>query len=277
MAGETLETAIEAVKKSNAAGLTATLDLLGESVSTREEAEQSREEVVEILDRIHAEGLDANVSIKPTQMGLDVDEEFCRANLRKLMEVAKKYDTFVRLDMENATYTDRTLEIFEELAADYGDLVGAVIQTCLYRSPADIEKLVKTRSRVRLVKGAYAEPESVAYPKKQDVDDAYCNLTDVLLERGNYPAMATHDEVMIEHAKRFAKAKNISPDRFEFQMLYGVRRDLQTQLRSEGYNVRVYVPYGTQWYPYLMRRLAERPANIAFIVGNVIKESVRGR
>jgi proline dehydrogenase len=274
VAGESLTTAVEAVVNSNKAGLTATLDLLGESVSTREGAEQSRAEITEILHQIEARSLDANVSLKPTQMGLDVDAEFCLDNLRQLLDVARKYDTFVRLDMESADYTDRTLDMFGVLKEEYGDIVGAVIQTCLYRSADDVAKLVEMGARVRLVKGAYAEPESVAFPKKQDVDDAFCDLTDVLLEKGNYPAIATHDEVMIEHAKRFAEAKKISVDRFEFQMLYGVRRDLQAQLRSEGYNVRVYVPYGTQWYPYLMRRLAERPANIAFIVGNVMKESL---
>jgi proline dehydrogenase len=274
VAGESLDTAIEAVQKSNEAGLTATLDLLGESVSTREEAEQSRVEVVEILERIEELNLDANVSIKPTQMGLDVDEDFCLDNLKQLLDVARKYNTFVRLDMENAEYTDRTLKIFRDLTSEYADLVGVVIQTCLYRSTEDINKLVEMGARVRLVKGAYAEPEAVAFPKKQDVDDAFCDLSDVLLSKGNYPAIATHDEVMIEHVKQFVAVKKIPVDRFEFQMLYGVRRDLQAQLRSEGFNVRVYVPYGTQWYPYLMRRLAERPANIAFIVGGVMKEAL---
>lgn len=277
VAGESLDTGIQAVVKLNEAGLTATLDLLGESVFTREEAERSREEVVRILDRINELKLDANVSIKLTQMGLDIDEEFCGNNLRQLLDVARKYETFVRIDMEGAEYTERTLRMFGDMYSEYGDLVGTVIQTCLYRSESDINNLVDLGARVRLVKGAYSEPGSIAFPKKQDVDDAFCDLTDVLLQRGNYPAFATHDEVMIEHAKRFAAKKNISVDRFEIQMLYGVRRDLQAKLRTEGYNVRVYVPYGTQWYPYLMRRLAERPANIAFIVGSVVRESLPGR
>ena len=277
VAGESLDAGIDAVVRLNAAGLAATMDLLGESVFTREEAEHSREEVVQILDRIHELKLDANVSIKLTQMGLDIDEEFCADNLRRLLDVARKYETFVRVDMENAEYTERTLRVFGDLYAEYGDLIGTVIQSCLYRSKSDINNLVDLGARVRLVKGAYAESASVAFPKKTDVDDAFCDLTDVLLRKGNYPAIATHDEVMIEHTKRFATAKNVSPDRFEFQMLYGVRRDLQAKLRTDGYKVRVYVPYGTQWYPYLMRRLAERPANIAFIVGNVVKELLPGR
>jgi proline dehydrogenase len=278
VAGETLDSAVAAVQTANQADLTATLDLLGESVSTREEAESARAQVSRILERIDSDNLDANVSIKLTQMGLDIDEVFCADNVRQLLEVARQLGIFVRIDMESAAYTERTLRLFTEtLYPVYGDLVGTVIQTALYRSSPDIKELVKLGARVRLVKGAYMEPEEIAFPDKRDVDRAFADLTEVLLSEGNYPAIATHDVALIDHTREYAAANGITPDRFEFQMLYGIRRDLQTSLREEGYNVRIYVPFGTQWYPYLMRRLAERPANLAFIVGNVFKESVPGR
>lgn len=278
VAGETSDTAIEAVTEINSTNLTASLDLLGESVTNEQEAVSARVEIVDVLERIKETGVDANVSIKLTQMGLDLDLDSCAGNMRALLEVARKHDIFVRIDMESSQYTERTLTLFrEQLYPEFGDLVGVVIQTCLYRAAQDVEDLINQGARVRLVKGAYAELASVAFPDKRDVDATYATLTERLLSEGNYPAIATHDESLIDHARTYARERDIGPERFEFQMLYGVRRDLQQSLRQAGYNVRVYVPYGTQWYPYLMRRLAERPANIAFMIGNVLKESLRWR
>lgn len=278
VAGETPDTAIEAVREINSANLTASLDLLGESVMNEQEAVNARVEIVDVLERIKETGVDTNVSIKLTQMGLDLDRNSCAGNMHTLLDAARKHDIFVRIDMESSQYTERTLTLFrEQLFPEFGDLVGVVIQTCLYRAAQDVEDLINQGARVRLVKGAYAEPESVAFPDKRDVDATYATLTERLLSEGNYPAIATHDESLIDHARTYARERDIGPERFEFQMLYGVRRDLQRSLRKAGYNVRVYVPYGTQWYPYLMRRLAERPANIAFMMGNVLKESLRWR
>ena len=278
VAGETPDMAIEAVTEINSTNLTASLDLLGESVTNEQEAVSARVEIVDVLERIKETGVDANVSIKLTQMGLDLDLDSCAGNMRALLEVARKHDIFVRIDMESSQYTERTLTLFrEQLYPEFGDLVGVVIQTCLYRAAQDVEDLINQGARVRLVKGAYAELASVAFPDKRDVDATYAALTERLLSEGNYPAIATHDEALIDHARTYARERDIDPERFEFQMLYGVRRDLQQSLRQAGYNVRVYVPYGTQWYPYLMRRLAERPANIAFMIGNVLKESLRWR
>lgn len=278
VAGETPDMAIEAVTEINSTNLTASLDLLGESVTNEQEAVSARVEIVDVLERIKETGVDANVSIKLTQMGLDLDLDSCAGNMRALLEVARKHDIFVRIDMESSQYTERTLTLFrEQLYPEFGDLVGVVIQTCLYRAAQDVEDLINQGARVRLVKGAYAELASVAFPDKRDVDATYATLTERLLSEGNYPAIATHDESLIDHARTYARERDIDPERFEFQMLYGVRRDLQQSLRQAGYNVRVYVPYGTQWYPYLMRRLAERPANIAFMIGNVLKESLRWR
>lgn len=278
VAGETPDMAIEAVTEINSTNLTASLDLLGESVTNEQEAVSARVEIVDVLERIKETGVDANVSIKLTQMGLDLDLDSCAGNMRALLEVARKHDIFVRIDMESSQYTERTLTLFrEQLYPEFGDLVGVVIQTCLYRAAQDVEDLINQGARVRLVKGAYAELASVAFPDKRDVDATYATLTERLLSEGNYPAIATHDESLIDHARTYARERDIGPERFEFQMLYGVRRDLQQSLRQAGYNVRVYVPYGTQWYPYLMRRLAERPANIAFMIGNVLKESLRWR
>ncbi|HET7025462.1 MAG TPA: proline dehydrogenase family protein [Gemmatimonadales bacterium] len=278
VAGETVDTAVAAVRDLNASGITASLDLLGESVSRAEEAEGARGEYLAMLDRIAGTGVRANVSVKLTQMGLDISPDVCRANMRAILDKAKALDSFVRLDMEGSAYTDRTLSFFyDQLHPDYGARCGVVIQAMLRRSPADIEKLIRLQARVRLCKGAYLEPPEVAFPDKKDVDAQYVALMERLMTDGNYPGIATHDEAIIEHAKAFARAKGIAPERFEFQMLYGVRRDLQLRLRQEGWNLRVYIPFGTQWYPYLMRRLAERPANIAFILGNVIRETLPGR
>lgn len=278
VAGETVETAIDAVREINKKDISASLDLLGESVSKESEAGAARDEYLRMLSRINETGVNANVSLKLTQMGFDISEDLCLVNMRAILDRAKQFQTFVRLDMESSAYTQRTLDFFhQKLSQDYQQVAGVVIQSCLRRSEKDIEDLVERKVRVRLCKGAYLEPPAVAFPDKADVDRNYVTLMERLLEFGNYPGIATHDEKIINHAKEFARRKNIPNERFEFQMLYGVRRDLQEALRKAGYNMRVYIPFGSQWYPYLMRRLAERPANIAFMLGNIMKESVRGR
>ena len=278
VAGETVEEAMTAVRTLNARGITASLDLLGESVHREEEARATAASYLDILDRIKQEKLDANVSVKLTAMGLDVSEELCVANMHIVLERARDYDSFVRIDMESSHYTERTLHMFEHrLYPSYPKNVGIVLQSYLRRTAADVDKANRLKCRVRLCKGAYQEPASVAFPDKRDVDENYKRCMHALMSDGNYPGLATHDERIIEDAKRFAADRGIATDRFEFQMLYGVRRDLQERLVAEGYRMRVYVPFGTQWYPYLMRRLAERPANVAFMTGNVVKEMLRGR
>ena len=278
VAGETLDSAVQAVKELNAKRITASLDLLGESVTKAEEATAAKDEYLRMLDRIAADKVDANVSVKLTQMGQDISDQALRANAFAILQRAKQHNSFVRFDMEGTPYTDRTLDFFfNECFAEYGPHCGVVIQAMLRRSPKDIDRLIAARARVRLCKGAYLESAEHAFPDKKDVDAQYVSLMQRLMTEGNYPGLATHDERIIAEAKRFATQQRIAPERFEFQMLYGVRRDLQERLRAEGWNVRVYIPFGTQWYPYLMRRLAERPANIAFIMGNVMKEAVGGR
>jgi len=275
VAGETMDTALAAVKKLNDRGITASLDLLGESVRNKSEARESARQYIRMLDRIKESRLDANVSVKLTAMGLDLGEELCIANMQNILDRAREHETFVRIDMEGSDYTQKTLDIFyNRLFPSYRGNVGIVLQSYLYRAFQDVQEANKAGSRVRLCKGAYMEPVSVAYPDKAEVDDSYLRCMRSLLLDGNYPGVATHDERMVRETKRFARDNQIAASRFEFQMLYGVRRDLQEKLVREGYKMRVYVPFGTQWYPYLMRRLAERPANVAFITGNVLKEMV---
>jgi proline dehydrogenase len=277
VAGETVEEALAAARELNARGITASLDLLGESVYTEKEARLARDEYLKLLDRIQEAKLQANVSVKLTAMGLDIDHELCVAIMQDVLGRAQLYDTFVRLDMESSAYTDITLKLFEDrLYPTYKANVGVVVQSSLYRTFADVEHMNALNARVRICKGAYKEPPSVAYPDKKDVDANYVKCLHELMLKGNYPGIATHDPAIITEAKRWAKEQGIANDRFEFQMLYGVRRDLQDALVKEGYRVRCYVPFGTQWYPYLMRRLAERPANVAFITGGVIKEALHG-
>ena len=277
VAGETVEEALAAARELNAKGISASLDLLGESVYTEQEARSARDAYLNLLDRIQEAKLQANVSVKLTAMGLDIDHELCVAIMQDILGRAQQYDTFVRLDMESSAYTDITLKLFEDrLYPAYKVNVGVVVQSSLYRTFADVEHMNALKARVRLCKGAYKEPPSVAYPDKKDVDATYVKCMHELMLKGNYPGIATHDAAIITEAKRFAKEQGIANDRFEFQMLYGVRRDLQDALVKEGYRVRCYVPFGTQWYPYLMRRLAERPANVAFITGGVIKEALHG-
>lgn len=275
VAGETIETAVQAAKELQAKGITVSLDLLGESVHNPAEAGQARDMYITILRAMEAAGLEVNASMKPTQMGLDIDEALCEQNVRAVLDVAREIGAFVRLDMEGSAYTQRTLDFFyQKLFAEYGGHTGVVIQAALRRSTADIEELIARQARVRLCKGAYLEAADVAYPDKQDVDAHYLRLMEALLTRGNYPGIATHDEAIIALAKKFVADQGIARDAFEFQMLFGVRRDLQEALVREGYRLRVYIPFGNQWYPYLMRRLAERPANIVFIFGNVVKEAM---
>ncbi|MBP6771731.1 MAG: proline dehydrogenase family protein [Gemmatimonadaceae bacterium] len=278
VAGETIDTALDAVVALNAKGITASLDLLGESVNSEAEARETGRQYLLLLDRIHQRKLDANVSVKLTALGQDISDALGVEVVRSVLDRAKQYGSFVRLDMESSAYTDRTLDTFESrLYPDFRDHVGVVLQSCLRRTLDDVARANRLQCRVRICKGAYLEPPEVAFPDKADVDRNYVEAMHRLMEHGRYPGLATHDEAIIAEAKRFAKERGIATDRFEFQMLYGVRRDLQEQLAREGYRIRVYVPFGTQWYPYLMRRLAERPANLAFMTGNIVKEMFGGR
>jgi proline dehydrogenase len=278
VAGETVDTALDAVVVLNRHHIRASLDVLGESVTNEAEARETGRQYVHLLDRIAERRLDANVSLKLTAMGLDVSEDLCVEIMHDVLARARDHGNFVRIDMESSDYTDRTLSLFyDRLYPAYPENVGIVLQSYLFRTDKDVERANQERCRVRLCKGAYKEPPTVAYPEKADVDAAYVRQMKALMRDGHYPGLATHDEAIIDEAKRFATASGIAPARFEFQMLYGVRRDLQEQLVREGWNMRVYVPFGTQWYPYLMRRLAERPANLAFMTGNIIREGVRRR
>lgn len=277
VAGETINDAITAIKTLNAAGIRATLDFLGESVSTKAEAEQAADQYLVSLDQISAHQLISNVSLKLTQFGLDIDQAFCTANVRRVVQRAKQLNTFVRVDMEGTPHTDRTLQVVGELHREF-DNIGTVLQAALYRTEADLIALADEGIRIRLCKGAYAEPADKAFPVKADVDTNYIKLSKLLLDRsakslgdarGCVPplaALATHDEKMIDAAKAYAAQNNIPRAQFEFQMLHGIRRELQEQLVKESYAVRVYVPYGTHWYPYFMRRLAERPENVTFFL-----------
>ena len=277
VAGETVAEALIAARELNAKGITASLDLLGESVYTEREARLARDEYLKLLDGIQESKLQANVSVKLTAMGLDIDHELCVAIMQDILGRAQQYDTFVRLDMESSAYTDITLKLFEDrLYPAYKANVGVVLQSCLYRTFADVEHANALKARVRICKGAYKEPASVAYPDKKDVDANYVKCMHELMRNGHYPGIATHDPAIIAEAKRWATEQGIARDRFEFQMLYGIRRDLQEALARDGYRVRCYVPFGTQWYPYLMRRLAERPANVAFITASVLREALHG-
>jgi len=278
VAGETIDTAMAVLRDLNAAHISASLDLLGESVHRAEEARAARDVYLQLLDRIHSAGAEANVSVKLTQMGLDIDESLCLENMRAILTRAKQYGSFVRIDMEGSAYTQRTLDFFTRTVhPEFGNTAGVVLQSYLRRTAADVETMIALGARVRLCKGAYKEPADIAFPDKRDVDASYVSCLERLLEHGTYPGIATHDERIITHARAFAKGRRIDPSRYEYQMLYGVRRDLQHELRAAGYGMRVYVPFGSHWYPYLMRRLAERPANIGFILGNVVRESLRRR
>ena len=264
IAGNTLEEALAACRKMNREGILTTLDHLGESVSLIEEANLSRDHCLHALHLIHDRKIDSTISIKLTQMGLDIDESLCYENARQLVALASQTNSRVEFDMESSAYTDRTLSIVQRLHAEFG-CVRAVLQAYLFRTEADILKLNRLSLPVRICKGAYAEPGTVAFESKSAVDENFLKLTRLLLEHGEYPAIATHDDRMVSVATPFPKAK------FEFQMLYGVRRDLQRKLLAQGFRIRIYVPYGEAWYPYFMRRLAERPANVLFLIRNFFK------
>jgi proline dehydrogenase len=282
VAGETLDDAMRVARISNERGLKVSLDYLGEAVTSRAEAEAAAAVAIESLERIAHDGVDANISLKPSQLGLDIDEDFCRTNIERVLAHARDLgngdgEIFVRLDMEGSEYTERTVALAESLWRKGYHNVGTVLQSYLRRTPRDLDRLVGLGMRIRLVKGAYAEPGEVAFPDKAEVDRMYVEEMETLLTAGNYPAIATHDEAIIDRTRRYAFEQGIGRDTFEFQMLYGIRRDLQQRLHDDGYNVRIYVPFGGSWYPYLMRRMAERPANLFFVTRSILQESPASR
>ncbi|HUE76532.1 MAG TPA: proline dehydrogenase family protein [Longimicrobiales bacterium] len=275
VAGEEIEEAMTAARELNARGMTVSLDYLGESVSNREEATAAADTYLRIIDSMVAEGIDGNVSLKLTQMGQDIDEEFLDTNVRRVLDRAKRHDMFVRFDMESSDYVQKTLDFFARVRAEGYDNCGVVLQSYLYRTGKDAKWASDMGARVRLCKGAYMEPESVAYPDREDVDDSFVRVMKQLLESGTYHGIATHDEAMIQATMSFARERGIDPSRFEFQMLYGIRRDLQKQIVDDGWRLRIYIGFGKAWYPYFMRRLAERPANVFFLANSVFRELFR--
>jgi proline dehydrogenase len=272
VAGESIENAIQAIKELNNKGILATLDHLGEFVSRPEEAIIATEYCLKTLDAIYHSQVRSHLSVKLTQLGLDISKELCLDNMCRIVEQAKKYDNFVRIDMEDYAHNEVTIEIFKNLRERYGENIGLVLQAYLYKVERDLDDLHVYRPNLRIVKGAYKESPAVAFPQKKDVDRNFIKIIEKQLMYGNYAAVATHDEAIIDHVKRFVKEKNIPNSLFEFQMLYGIRPALQEQLVTEGYTVRVYVPYGEDWYGYFMRRLAERPANVGFILKSLFKK-----
>jgi proline dehydrogenase len=272
IAGDTVADAIAAARTVQQRGMLVSLDLLGESVRTVAEADAATRGYLEVIDAALAAGVDRNLSLKLTQLGLDVDRATAVDNLRRVLHAAGQHDFFVRIDMENSPYTEVTLDIFETVWNLGLRNVGVVIQSMLRRSVDDVRRIDRLGGRIRLVKGAYKEPRQIAYQAKSEVDAAFLRLMEELLEHGTYPAIATHDPAMISATKARAAALGLAPDRFEFQMLYGVRRDLQSQLVQAGYRVRVYIPFGREWFPYFMRRLGERPANVVFVVKSLLRE-----
>lgn len=266
VAGETLETALAATLDLASKGITSTLDHLGENVTTREEATAAIGSYVEILHRMHAAKLEPNISVKLTMLGLDLGRDVARDNMIPILEAARSCSGFVRIDMEGSRYTEDTMVLFEDLFAQFPDEVGIVIQSYLRRAEDDVRRCIELGARVRLVKGAYAEPEAVAFQERVEIDEHFAHQTRMLLSDGNYPAIGTHDMVLVRSAIEHAQRNQIAADRFEFQMLYGVRRDKQNELVDNGYRMRVYVPYGSEWYPYFSRRIAERPANALFVL-----------
>jgi proline dehydrogenase len=287
VAGNTIQDAISAVKELNAKGINVTLDHLGESTSTREEATRAADEVIELLDQIQASDVRANVSVKLTQIGLALDESMCSQNLERILTHAKKYNNFVRIDMEDTPYTDQTIALLRQMRQKGFEKVGLVVQSYLYRTEKDTRDLLAEGVRFRLVKGAYKEPAELAFPKKANVDANFDLLTQIMIDASlangaptlsadgripPVPALGTHDPNRIEFGKNYAAKVNLPKQALEFQMLYGIRRDLQEACVKDGYPVRVYVPYGTHWYPYFVRRLAERPANVWFFISNFFRK-----
>lgn len=269
VAGQTLTDAVGVAKRLAGEGILCTLDFLGENVTSLDEARHSKEAYLAALEQLRSSG--ATVSLKLTQFGLDLSEDACMQNVSDLVQCARDHGTGIEVDMESSAYTDRTLAIVSELNRQYPGCARVAIQAYLYRTENDIRALSEQRIPIRLCKGAYNEPSSVAYPQKSQVDDNYLKMMRVLLETGSYPAIASHDEAIVRAAIRFIHDHQIRPDQFEFQMLYGIRRDLQKELLRQGYRLRLYVPYGQAWFPYFMRRLAERPANVFFITRNLFR------
>lgn len=265
VAGETLSEALDATRQLQADGLLVTLDLLGENVYTEEESERATRDYLRILEALQATGLRCNVSLKLTQLGLDLDSDICFANLTQILDEAAKTETFVRIDMEGSEYTQASLDMFARARSDH-DNVGIVLQSYLHRCHQDVRQVNALKGQVRLCKGAYAEPESIAFQDREAVNRSFIESMHLLMDEGTYPAIASHDEAMIAATLDYVKERQIANDRFEFQMLYGIRRERQLELARQGYNVRIYVPYGREWYPYFMRRLAERPANMIFFL-----------
>jgi len=272
IAGETIEEAIDAARSIQAQGLLLTLDYLGESVRTLEEAAAATREYGRLLEVIVVSGIERNISLKLTQLGAGVDRATCVDNLRRILEPAQKHGFFVRIDMENSPWTQLTLDIFETLWQQEYRNIGIALQAALLRTEQDVRRMNELGARVRLVKGAYKEPPTVAYQHKADVDAAFIRLMRILLDSGTYPAWGTHDPALLEATEKYAAKRGITKDRFEFQMLYGIRRDLQASLVKKGYRMRVYVPFGRKWFPYFMRRLGERPANLGFVIRAILKE-----
>ena len=272
IAGENIEEAVAVARRLQGQGLLITLDHLGEGVRTFDEAAAATQEYVRLMDVIVSSGIERNISLKLTQLGIDVDRATCVDHLRRILEPATRHGFFVRIDMENSPYTERTLEIFETLWAQEYRNVGVALQASLYRTEQDVRRMNELGARVRLVKGAYKEPASLAHQRMADVNAAFVRLARELLDGGTYPAVATHDEAVIEEVSAYADARGIGRDRFEFQMLYGIRRDLQASLLTRGYRMRIYVPFGREWFPYFMRRLGERPANLGFVMRALVRE-----
>lgn len=288
IAGETLNEAMQVVKELNRKGINATFDHLGESTRSHAQARQATQDILQMLDMLAQEQARSNVSIKLTQIGLALDEAFCAENLRQILTHARERHNFVRIDMEDSPTVDATLRIYWQMRQEHGlDNTGLVIQSYLYRSEADVQALMEAQTTIRLCKGAYKEPPEVAFPKKLDVDANFDRLTRILMDSAKanpthrlsadgrippIPAIATHDEQRVEYALAYARQIGLEPDGYEFQMLHGIRRDLQERLVRQGFLVRVYVPWGTQWYPYFMRRLAERPANVWFLMSNLLRK-----
>jgi len=272
IAGETVEEAIQAARALQSRGLLLTLDYLGESVRTMDEALAATKEYVRLIDVLVASGIERNISLKLTQLGIDIDRATCVDNLRRILEPAQRHGFFVRIDMENSPYTEVTLAVFETLWQQQYRNIGIALQAYLHRTEQDVRRMNELGARVRLVKGAYKEGPDVAFQQKSEVDASFLRLMQLLLDHGTYPAIATHDEAMLSATRAYAAQQQIAPDRYEFQMLYGIRRDLQAALVAGGYRMRVYVPFGRQWFPYFMRRLGERPANIGFVVRGILGE-----
>ncbi len=258
IAGERLEDAVEVVKKLNAKGILATIDVLGESVKTKQESRQAKKECLEVLDAIHKYKLNANLSVKPTQLGLLIDKEFCFEQLSELLEKAKEYNNFIRIDMEDSNTTDDTIELYKKLRKRYKN-VGIVVQAYLKRTQADVENLNLDGTNYRLCKGIYIESEEIAYKERQKIRDNYLLLLEKMFDNGSYVGIATHDDYLVDHAYKMIKEKNISKDKFEFQMLYGVKENLRNKINADGYKIRIYVPFGEHWYAYSIRRLKENP------------------